>query len=96
MITSFLSSSIQAFLARHGFISLTGEQQYGIRVSPSPRKRRKIEFEGEFDDVSEGHPSYGEQTDACPSGIYSQATKLPTGLHLSQTVCVPLEASLRP
>lgn len=76
----FLSSSIQAFLTRHGFVSLPSEQRH--RNSPSPRKRRKTDFEG---DSGYGEQIEGHQSHARPQA-HSIATNPPMGVYLSEAV----------
>ena len=89
MIVTFLSSSIQAFLTRHGFLSLTNARQYESGGSPSPRKRRKTNYEGDS--------GYGEEIEACQAEPKLQArsiaTKGTTGLCLSEIVCISVDVS---
>ncbi|KAF8238974.1 hypothetical protein L208DRAFT_1239561 [Tricholoma matsutake] len=80
MIATFLSSSIQDFLTRHGFLSPANEQCHENIDSPSPRKRRKSNFEGDS--------GYGEEIEISQleTRALSVPAELPTGLCLSETI----------
>ena len=59
-VSSFLSSVVQAFLIRHGFITERPQRQRAVDKQPeSPRKRRKLNSPG--DDAIEA-PSFSPST----------------------------------
>ena len=85
-VISFLTSSIQSFLDYHGFLPFTSDQRAGNRGSPSPRKRRKANFEGDS--------SYGEQAEICQPALTqgnSTTAETPVGPLLCQPVCAYLD-----
>ncbi|KAF7352459.1 Mismatch repair-related protein [Mycena venus] len=69
-VASLLSSTIQAFLARHGFAA-DSKATHGVSPSPSPRKRRKYDFEDDSGYAELEPPSRQLSREASPAPLYT-------------------------